>query len=139
MNSQTLELLFSQYRNAFATGDVATLANNYQLPCTLSTPDNIMVVDCQQQLESVLASILQQLAQADVCDIKVLQASCTSVTDNIVLACIDWAFIDSARQVFADFSAFYHLVKLDHQYKIISVSSQELSQSASLAEPLHII
>ncbi len=139
MNSQSLAVFFSQYLKAFERNDIATLAKSYQLPCTLSTPDNIMVLDNQQQLESVLSTIMQQLAQADVCDIKVLQASCTEVTESIVLACVDWSFVDGKQQVFADFSAFYHLVNAGEHYKIISVSSQELSQSAKLAEPLHII
>jgi hypothetical protein len=47
--------------------------------------------------------------------------------------CIDWAFIDDKKEVFADFCAFYQLIKIEEQYKIISVVSHDLSNSVNLA------
>jgi hypothetical protein len=51
--------------------------------------------------------------------------------------CIDWDFIDGQGQVFADFTAFYHVVDINDTLKIINVISHELESSLTLAKPLH--
>ncbi len=55
----------------------------------------------------------------------------------MVLVCIDWAFIDADNEIFADFSAFYYLVDVAGQYKIIHVISHSLEQSKVLTYPLN--
>ncbi|GLX80117.1 hypothetical protein tinsulaeT_34570 [Thalassotalea insulae] len=138
MVTETLENLFNQYQAAFAGYQLSDVADCYHLPCTLSTPDNMVVVLQKQQLDQVLNEIFQQLKQAQTKEIKVLRASYTLVNDEIVLACVDWAFINAEQQIFADFSAFYHLIKEGNSYKIVSVSSQQLSQSVALTNVLNI-
>tara|TARA_R110000782_G_C14816971_1_gene413349 strand:- start:6794 stop:6991 length:198 start_codon:yes stop_codon:yes gene_type:complete len=61
------------------------------------------------------------------------------LSESLILACIDWQFIDTKGDVFTDFSAFYHLALNNEQWQIFNVVSQELSQSIALNETFDII
>ena len=51
--------------------------------------------------------------------------------------CIDWDFIDGQGQVFADFTAIYHVLNDEGTLKIMNVISHELDSSLTLPEPLN--
>jgi len=129
VNLDKLTELFEQYIKAFVHNNTSAVSQCYQVPCTLSTPDKMLVIENQSDFEKEFEQIFLQLKQAGMSKVKPLKASCLALTDTLVLACIDWAFIDGSGDVFADFSAFYHLASHQEGYKIISVSSQDLSQS----------
>ncbi len=136
----TIENLFNNYLAAFKAYDLDAVIECYHLPCTLHTLDKIVMVnnidDCRQEF----ASIFAQLKQANTSEIIARSASYLSIADNLLLACVDWDFIDGQGETFADFCAYYHIVKSEgeQKLKIINVVSHELSNSLSLATPFLI-
>lgn len=135
---EKLEKLFQQYQIAFMQFDAKAVSHCYQLPCSLSTPDQMLIIENSTEFEQEFETIFQQLQQANTTEVKATQASCLALSETLVLTCIDWAFVDNTGNIFADFSAFYHLVYQEDSYKIISVSSQDLSQSKMLEQTLDI-
>jgi hypothetical protein len=79
------------------------------------------------------------LKQGNTKDIRVTKATFSEYIDGSVDVCIDWQFVDEKGEVFADFCAFYHVVNLEKNYKIISVVSHELSNSVELSSVLEIV
>ena len=61
---------------------------------------------------------------------------------NALDVCINWLFFDENNQLFTDFSAFYHLIKLNNKsqesWKIVSVVSHEIQNAVELSEPFTI-
>jgi len=133
-----LEQLFHTYLHAFINYDISAVSECYQDVCSLTTPDKMLVIETKGEFEQEFQMIFTQLRQAGMTDVKALNASCISVGNNIVLACVDWAFYDNDKNVFADFSAFYHLEYQQGCYKIFSVNSQDLSQSKQFTQNLNI-
>ena len=136
MHRIKLKELFKNYQNAFLQCDLDGVSRCYHLPCTLNTPDKIVLLaspsDCQQEF----GAIFTQLKEAKASNIIAKQASFQQVSKQLYLVCIDWDFIDGQGQVFADFTAIYHVLDNDGTLKIINVISHELDNSLSLAEPL---
>jgi NADH:ubiquinone oxidoreductase subunit C len=114
----------------------------YHLPCTLNTPDKIVLLESEQALVTEFTDIFAQLKQAQTKDIIGSNASFMQLTPSsspqLILVCIDWDFIDENNQTFADFSAFYHLIDIDGQLKIINVVSHELENSKALVNPFEL-
>ena len=93
--------------------------------------------DCRQALNEIFI----QLKQANTTKIVARNASYMSINDNLLLACVDWDFIDDQGQVFADFCAYYHISILDgpeQKLSIVNVVSHELSNSVPLANVFSI-
>ena len=141
MNTQQIETLFDHYLAAFNAYDLDAVVACYHLPCTLHTPDKIVLVksidDCRQELNDIFT----QLKQANTVKIMAGNASYMSINDDLLLACIDWTFIDEQGQIFADFCAYYHLSILNNTEKklaIVNVVSHELTNSLSLANVFSI-
>jgi len=140
MLKQKLETLFEQYLNAFENYDLENVCACYHLPCTLNTPDKIVLVNDIEQCKQEFNDIFSQLQQANTGKIVARKASYMKLDENLILACVDWDFIDDKEQVFADFSAFYHISikcadsaeETIQELKIINVVSHELSNSISL-------
>ncbi len=109
MIKEQLQQLFRRYLNAFKAYDIDSVVNCYHIPCTLNTPDNIVLVnsamDCQQEFNNIFI----QLKQNCTSNIIAQKLSYQQVTDNVYMVCIDWEFLDGNKQVFADFSAIYHM------------------------------
>ena len=133
-----LQILFKQYITAFKHYDLDDAASRYFLPCTLNTPDNVMLLSNEQQIKQALNKIFEQLKQAKTTEILVKNSSYTQLTAELVLVCIEWCFIDNEQRVFSDFSAFYHLIIVDGQWKIVNVTSHELENSQQLAKPFEL-
>ena len=136
MSKIKLQQLFKHYQNAFLQCDLEAVSRCYHLPCTLNTPDKIVLLksaaDCQQEF----GAIFTQLKEASTSNIIAKKASFEQVSKQVYLVCIDWGFIDGQGLVFADFAAIYHVLDHDGTLKIINVVSHDLDSSLSLAEPL---
>ena len=141
MTTQQIESLFNRYLAAFSTYDLDAVVACYHLPCTLHTPDKIVLInnidDCRQELNDIFT----QLKQANTAKIVARKASYMSINDDLLLACVDWDFIDEQEQVFANFCAYYHISVLNsskQKLAIVNVVSHELSNSLSLAHVFSI-
>jgi len=139
MNNQALVNLFENYIAAFQQYDMQAVKDCYQLPCTLHTPDKIAYLANESCFEKEFLDIFTVLQHAKTQYIRVTKATCSASLNNTVDVCIDWAFIDDKAEVFADFCAFYHLVQIEQQFKIVSVVSHDLSNSVELSSPLALI
>jgi len=142
-----IENLFSQYLTAFKGYNLDDVCACYHLPCTLNTPDRIVLLENENQCRQEFSDIFEQLKQANTSEISAQKASFMMINENLLLACIDWCFLDSDEEVFADFSAFYHISivsnisaeSTNQELKIMNVISQELSNSISLVHSFSII
>ena len=137
VTTQQIKTLFDHYLAAFSAYDLDAVVACYHLPCTLHTPDKIVLVesidDCRQELDDIFT----QLKQANTAKIVAKKASYMSINNDLLLACIDWVFIDEQAQVFADFCAYYHLSTLnrpEQKLAIVNVVSHELVNSLPLAK-----
>jgi len=141
VKTKQIESLFDNYLAAFSTYDLDSVVACYHIPCTLHTPDKIVLVnsidDCRQELNDIFT----QLKQANTANIVARKASYMSINDELLLACVDWDFIDEQGQVFADFCAYYHISILNsskQKLAIVNVVSHELSNSLSLTNAFSI-
>jgi hypothetical protein len=137
MTASKLQNLFTQYQKSFLAYDIEGVMDCYHLPCTLNTPDKIVLLSNESDCHNEFSEIFEQLKQAVTSDVFAKKASYVEVSKKLYLVCIDWSFIDGQGQVFADFSAVYHVVDIDDTLKIINVISHELQSSLTLAKPLH--
>ena len=108
----------------------------YHLPCTLNTPDKIVLLSSKSDCHEEFGTIFTQLKEAKTSNIIAKKASFEQVSKQLYLVCIDWDFIDGQRQVFADFTAIYHVLDSDGVLKIVNVISHELDSSLTLTESL---
>ncbi|PKI16874.1 hypothetical protein [Colwellia sp. 12G3] len=131
-----LQQLFQRYQNAFLQYDLEEVSRCYHLPCTLNTPDKIVLLSSQSDCDKEFSTILTQLKEAKTSNIIAKKASFEQVSKQLYLVCIDWDFIDGQGQVFADFTAIYHVLDHEGTFKIINVISHELDNSLTLTEPL---
>lgn len=141
MKTQQIENLFNHYLAAFSAYDLDAVVACYHIPCTLHTPDKIVLVnsidDCRQEFNDIFT----QLKQANTTKIVARSASYMSISDDLLFACVDWDFIDEQGQVFADFCAYYHISILNsakQELAIVNVVSHELVNSLSLAHTFSI-
>lgn len=132
-----LEKLFHTYLEAFLNYDTQRVRQCYLLPCTLSTPDKMLVINNSHEFDNEFGAIFEQLKVANIKQIIATNASYVCLANNLMLVCIDWAFVDCEGITFADFSAFYHIMEQDSQLKIVNVNSHSLSQSKQL--PLTLV
>jgi len=131
-----LQQLFKHYQNAFLHYDIDAVSSCYHLPCTLNTPDKLVLLsspsDCQQEF----GAIFTQLKEANIRDILAKKASFEQMGEQLYLVCIDWDFIDGQGQAFADFTAIYHVLDTGDALKIVNVVSHELESSLTLSVSL---
>jgi hypothetical protein len=133
--------LFDNYLEAFKQYKLDDVVNFYHLPCTLNTPDKVVLISTVEDCKKEFLEIFSQLKAANTIDIVVKKSSYTQMNNNVFLACVDWEFIDGNGDVFADFCAYYHLLNVGEtecKLKIINVNSHELSNSLPLALPFKI-
>ena len=131
-----LQELFKRYQNAFIHYDINEVSNCYHLPCTLNTPDKVVLLTSQSDCQQEFGAIFTQLKDAKTSDIIAKRASFEQISKQVYLVCIDWDFIDGQGQVFADFTAIYHVLDNDDTLRIINVISHELDSSLTLTESL---
>ncbi len=136
MAAKKLQQLFKHYQNAFMQYDLDGVSSCYHLPCTLNTPDKIVLLSSHSDCQQEFGAIFTQLKEAKTSNIVAKKASFEQVSEQVYLVCIDWDFIDGQGQVFADFAAIYHVLDVNGTLKIINVVSHELESSLTLQEPL---
>ena len=133
MQTQAIEELFQHYIQ-----NMSAIQQCYQLPCTLHTPDKVVLITNDKAFEKEFLDIFTILSHAKISQFLPLKSSFSKLKDDVILACVDWQFIGPNEEVFTDFSAFYHLVLTKRQWHIFNVVSQELSQSIDLETPFKI-
>ena len=141
MKTQQIENLFDDYLTAFRAYDLDAVVGCYHLPCTLYTPEKIVLVSNIDECRQELNDIFTQLKQANIAKVVARKASYMSINNDLLLACVDWGFIDAKGQVFADFCAYYHITcsnSTKHRLAIVNVVSHELSNSLSLMNEFSI-
>ena len=139
MQTKKIVSLFKGYLAAFKSYDLAKVASSYHLPCTLHTPDKIVLLKNSHECLQEFNDIFTQLQQAKTSDIIARKASYSLVTENLLFASIDWEFLDEQSEIFADFCAIYHLAIINNELKIINVVSHDLSNSLSLENSFVLI
>jgi hypothetical protein len=138
VETEKIVRLFNAYITAFKQYNLNDVVEFYHLPCTLHTPDKLVLLENEAECIKELENIFTQLKQANTRDILVSNASYTLVTDSVLLACVNWTFINEQGETFADFCAIYHLILIDNQLKIINVVSHELDNSITLDIPFEL-
>ncbi len=136
MSQIKLQQLFKQYQYSFINYELDGVSSCYHLPCTLNTPDKIVLLSSQADCLEEFSTIFIQLKEANTSNIIAKKASFEQISKQLYLVCIDWGFIDGQGQTFADFAAIYHVLDTDGVLKIINVVSHELESSLTLTEPL---
>lgn len=136
MQTTKIVTFFKNYLAAFECYDLNKMTRCYHFPCTLHTPDRIVLLSDIKTCEQEIKTIFNQLQQEKSTNIQVKKASYSAITDNLLLANIEWEFIDDKNAIFANFCAIYHLILINNELKIISVVSHDLSNSQSLDYPI---
>lgn len=139
MIEHKLEKLFTDYIQAFKCYDLEAVQFCYHLPCTLHTPDKIAYLGNTEVFNQEFNDIFTVLKHAKIEHIIATAASYFACDETSTDVCIDWAFIDNKDDVFAEFSAFYHLVDKKGQLKIVNVVSHDIENSVELSTQLKII
>jgi hypothetical protein len=136
--SGELSTLFANYIHAFSMMNMQAVRDCYLLPCTLNTPDKVVLLNGEQCFQDEFKQIFDLLASENIVAFKVSNATFDEVTENTTVAAVDWQFLDNANNLFTEFTAIYHLTKSNTNFKIINVVSQDISQSITLSQPLII-
>ena len=139
MYKRAIEQLFQRYLTAFHQQNMLDMRSCYQLPCILHTPDKVELMADNNSFEQAFLDIFTVLSHAQIKRFIALKASFSVLSEHLLIACVDWQFIDAKGDVFTDFSAFYHIALNDEQWQIFNVVSQELSQSITLNDTFDII
>ena len=138
MISHTLATLYQRYIQAFAQLDIEAVKQCYLMPCTLSTPDKVVLLDSDDKFNQEFTQIFKLISAENITAFKTSNASYDVITPSVIVAAIDWQFLTNANNVFTEFTAIYHLTKQGDDIKIINVISQDVSQSITLRHPLNI-
>lgn len=138
MIKNRLEQLFKSYQKAFINYDINKVSSCYHLPCTLNTPDRIVLLSSDSDCQQEFLAIFTQLKEGKMSDIIAHKASFQQVSEQLYLVCIDWDFVDENKQTFADFVAIYHVVDCNDTLKIVNVVSHELTSSLTLENRLNL-
>ena len=133
-----IEQLFQRYLTAFHQQNMVAIQQCYHLPCTLHTPDKVVLIDSDKVFEQEFLAIFTVLNHAEVSRFEAIKSTFSTLSENLILACVDWQFIGPNDEVFTDFSAFYHLAFSEGHWRIFNVASQELSQSVDLDSTFNI-
>jgi hypothetical protein len=134
MSKIKLQQLFKKYQHSFTHYDLDGVSSCYHLPCTLNTPDKIVLLSSMADCQTEFSAIFTQLKDANMSNVIAKKASFEQMSEQLYLVCIDWDFIDGQGQIFADFAAIYHVLSTGDALKIVNVVSHELESSLILSE-----
>ncbi|WP_448246413.1 hypothetical protein [Thalassotalea agariperforans] len=135
VTAQLLEL-FQTLAQSLAQSDLAKARNCYHLPCTLSTPDHVMLLTTEAEFSDAYQAIFTQLKDQQFSAFKMLNSTYQKLTQTVFLVNIDWQFFSDDEQLITEFAAIYHVSVIDQQVKIINAVSQDISQSLALSQSL---
>jgi hypothetical protein len=83
MSQIKLQQLFKSYQNAFLQYDLEGVSVCYHLPCTLNTPDKIVLLSKQADCEEEFGTIFSQLKEANTSNIIAKKASFEQVSKQL--------------------------------------------------------
>jgi len=135
MLTTNVQALFHDFQEGINHLDLIKVVDCYHLPCTLNTPDKMSLINTKTELESEVKSLFTQLTDECFAQFELSNTSYMKLTDDVIFASIDWAFIDDNHQVFSEFSAFYHLAIKDKKLKIINATSHQINNGQRLLIP----
>lgn len=133
---QALVNFFQQYSHALSHYDIFLMKNCYQLPCSLSTPDKLLLL-CDENVEQELEQIFSLLKSGKTSAIKASNCSYQEITPSLFLVNIDWQFLTKNNNLFTEFTALYHIAIIGGELKVVSVVSQEMGQGLTLKYELN--
>lgn len=136
VTQQQLIELFQTLAQSLADGELSKARHCYHLPCTLSTPDNVMLLTTEAEFSEAYQAIFEQLKDQQLSGFKMLNSTYQKVTETVFLVNIDWQFFSEDEQLITEFAAIYHVSVIDKQVKIINAVSQDISQSLALSQSL---
>lgn len=135
--SLQIKAFIQGYIKALAVYDSTLIRQYYHLPCTLSTPDNVVLLSDEISFEQEFNKTFTQLKEANITNFKVSNTSYQLVSEQLLLLNIDWQFLQNNDNLFTEFSAIYHIAVIEKELKLVNVISQEINQGLSLAQVLH--
>ncbi|MBL4910657.1 MAG: hypothetical protein JKX78_11690 [Alteromonadaceae bacterium] len=138
--AQQLQQLFNHYHQVFKAQNIDEVLGCYHLPCTLVTPDRLVVLNNKQAAEVEFKEIFTGINRLGIQSIKASEASYSVVNENvneniddaIIMVNIHWQFFTAEGEILADFAALYHIIKNQQQLKIFQVISHENEQTINL-------
>ncbi|MBB6542253.1 hypothetical protein [Thalassotalea piscium] len=133
---EKLAVFFQGYITCFKDYDIDNLKKYYQLPCTLSTPDKLILVQSTEAFMQEFSEIFMQLKNANTNDFNFSQITYTEVNNALTVVGGQWTFINDQQEVFAAFFACYHILAENNSFKIVNVMSHEVENSVTFAEKL---
>ncbi|PCI63522.1 MAG: hypothetical protein COB35_00270 [Gammaproteobacteria bacterium] len=141
MLDQQLKHLFSNYHQAFKAQNIDQVLAYYHLPCTLLTPDKLVLLSTKESFDLEFEKIFIGIKQAGITSFKALEASYAQINNDIVVVNVHWQFFAENDEIIADFYALYHILKSaitksGQQLKIFQVISHEVK--STLTFPLNL-
>lgn len=137
MKEQQLKRLYHDYLKAFAQADLTLVQSCYQLPCVLSTPEKVVLLNSSNEFDKEFNAIFAMLKDNKISAFKANNACYQLVDEHLALVAIDWQFFDDANNLFTEFSAIYHLSYQQNHFKIVNVISHD-TRNLSLTHPLNL-
>ncbi len=134
---ESLSVFFKQYINAFFQYNSASVQSYYQLPCTLNTPEQLVILT-QQNINEELIQVFNELKAAKLSGMKIFNSSYDTITESLAVVNISWQLFTENDQLFTEFCALYHVIKLSGEWKIVNINSQALEQSIALTQTLDL-
>lgn len=134
--AQQLTRFYQDYIQAFAIANVSAVADCYQLPCVLSTPEKLLLLDSEESFREEFNGIFAMLSEHNITGFKASNASYQHINNALTLVKIDWRFYDQDNQLFSEFTAIYHLSYRQEIYRIVNVISHDMCQIADLSHEL---
>ncbi len=138
MITTKLQQLFQQYIKAFQQFDLQSVVDCYAFPCTLTTPDKIVLLKSSTDAEDEFTNIFSWMKQDNASQIGVISASYHEYSSNLAVANIHWQFQGEQNQILAEFAALYHIDITGKYAKIMHVVSHEIDSSVDLEKKLTI-
>jgi len=137
-NTNNITQLFSAYVDAFENFDIESALACYQIPCSLSMPDELKILQDKSELTNEFDDIFTQLKGLGFSRVIAHQASYQAINSDLILAIVHWQFFDQQGQMFTDFTALYHLIRDEESLRITNVISHQATEYTSLSHNLEI-
>lgn len=136
MNKHKLQAFLQGYIQCFREYDLNALKTYYQLPCTLSTPEKLVLVTTDTEFEQEFSQIFTQLQEANTTALSFTDVSYTKITDAVATLGGQWRFICDQKTVFAEFFACYQLIEQNNKITIVNVMSHEIDNRVTFSHAL---
>lgn len=133
MDSIDIEQFFTRLTRAFISSDLNAMRLLHTEKASFSSPDTILLANSDQEFNDVFSQGAALIQQENISGITVSNGQWQQLSDNIVIASLDWRLFDQANNLFTEFRAIYHLTNTNGQFKICSTQSVEMHANLSMA------